>query len=94
MPVTIAFTDLVASVIKVEGPSMSPTFNPSAASPSPDGGGKRSSSSRSAPSKEGTEAASASGRELAATNSDWIVVEKISYKWNHKYQRGDVVVLW
>ena len=27
-PITVAFTDLVASVVKVEGPSMQPTFNP------------------------------------------------------------------
>ncbi|GAX72811.1 hypothetical protein CEUSTIGMA_g266.t1 [Chlamydomonas eustigma] len=28
LPVAIAFTDLIASVVKVEGPSMQPTFNP------------------------------------------------------------------
>jgi len=28
VPITVAFTDLVASVVKVEGPSMQPTFNP------------------------------------------------------------------
>ncbi|EFJ43524.1 hypothetical protein VOLCADRAFT_119055 [Volvox carteri f. nagariensis] len=26
--------------------------------------------------------------------SDLVIVEKISYKWLHKYQRGDVAVLW
>jgi signal peptidase I len=30
MPVAVAFTDLVANVVRVEGPSMSPTFNPGA----------------------------------------------------------------
>ena len=34
IPITVAFTDLVASVIKVEGPSMQPTFNPRIDKPS------------------------------------------------------------
>lgn len=34
IPITVAFTDLVASVIKVEGPSMQPTFNPQIDKPS------------------------------------------------------------
>jgi signal peptidase I len=27
-------------------------------------------------------------------NSEWVLVEKLSYKWLHKYTRGDVAVLW
>jgi signal peptidase I len=26
--------------------------------------------------------------------SEWVLVEKLSYKWRHKYSRGDVAVLW
>ncbi len=26
--------------------------------------------------------------------SDLVLVEKVSYKWFHKYQRGDVAVFW
>ncbi len=55
----IAFTDLLASVVKVEGPSMQPTFNP----------------------------------DLRAS-SDWVLVEKVSYKMRYAYGRGDVAVLW
>lgn len=29
-----------------------------------------------------------------ATGSEWVLVEKLSYKWLHKYSRGDVAVLW
>mmetsp|Transcript_12428 Transcript_12428/g.22237 ORF Transcript_12428/g.22237 Transcript_12428/m.22237 type:complete len:166 (-) Transcript_12428:74-571(-) len=25
---------------------------------------------------------------------DWVLVEKISYKWLHRYSRGDVAVMW
>ena len=25
---------------------------------------------------------------------EWVLVEKLSYKWRHKYSRGDVAVLW
>ncbi len=59
LPIGIAFTDLVASVVKVEGPSMQPTFNPD-----------------------------------LRMSSDWVIVEKISYKLLHNYHRGDVAVLW
>lgn len=59
VPIAIAGTDLVATVIRVEGESMQPTLNP-----------------------EG------------ATLSDWVLVEKISYKWLHRYTRGDVAILW
>mmetsp|Transcript_6454 Transcript_6454/g.14333 ORF Transcript_6454/g.14333 Transcript_6454/m.14333 type:complete len:174 (+) Transcript_6454:183-704(+) len=27
-------------------------------------------------------------------SSDWVLVEKVSYKWFHDYRRGDVAVLW
>ncbi|GFR39876.1 hypothetical protein Agub_g378, partial [Astrephomene gubernaculifera] len=27
-------------------------------------------------------------------SADIVIVEKVSYKWLHKYQRGDVAVLW
>ena len=26
--------------------------------------------------------------------NDYILVEKVSYKWLHRYQRGDIAVLW
>ena len=60
LPVGLAFTDLVASIVKVEGPSMQPTFNPN----------------------------------LGSKPDDWVLVEKVSYKLRHIYNRGDVAVLW
>lgn len=59
VPVGIAFTDLIATVARVDGPSMQPTFNPD-----------------------------------MGKGSDWVLVEKVSYKLLHRYDRGDVAVLW
>ncbi|KAF5833879.1 mitochondrial inner membrane signal peptidase [Dunaliella salina] len=57
VPVAIAVTDRIATVVRVDGASMSPTFNP-------------------------------------LGGSEWVLVEKLSYKWLHQYSRGDVAVLW
>ena len=58
VPIAIAANDLIASVMRVDGPSMQPTLNPDLSQP-----------------------------------SDWVLVEKISYKWHHKYERGELAVL-
>lgn len=59
IPVAVAFTDCIASVIRVDGTSMQPTLNP-----------------------EGS------------ASPDWVLVEKATYKWLHRYNRGDVAVFW
>jgi signal peptidase I len=64
LPIGLAFTDLCASVVQVEGPSMQPTLNPQ------------------------IRARGARGQQ------DWILIEKLSYKVLHRYNRGDVAVLW
>lgn len=59
IPIGITFTDLVGTVIRVEGASMQPTFNPP-----------------------------------ESTSNDWVLVEKVSVKWLHRYERGAIMVLW
>lgn len=30
----------------------------------------------------------------SSDSRDWVLVEKLSYKWWHNYQRGDVAIFW
>ena len=94
----------VASVIRVDGASMQPTLNPargggeasgSSSGSSGSGASASASSSTAVPSPSPSAASSAAAAPTrSATSSDWVLVDKWSVKVRHRYERGDVVVLW